>query len=149
MSLFEIDLHGYTVSEAIELFIENYNRRVGAGKLSSFSVVHGYGSTGSGGRIRTALLKILQANEGCLSFQRDERNHGRTIVHPEKRLPEGAGIISGEILAYCSEGKTESKILGKFRRYGDLNVRRTLQDLLKNRRMNMTLKGRHKVYTAI
>ncbi len=47
----EIDLHGYTVAEAIEIFVKFYNGRVATGDLSSLSVIHGYGSSGTGGRI--------------------------------------------------------------------------------------------------
>lgn len=143
-----IDLHGYRVVEAIRLFVESYNRQVGKGDLSAVRIIHGYGSTGEGGKIKTSLLKMLSANDGSLTFETDPVNPGATLVHPVKKLPEGAGIVAGEIIEFCFGGKTESKILGKFRQYGDLSVKTALRSLVKQGKLKTSLKGRHMIYTA-
>jgi len=99
-----LDLHGYTVAEAVDLFVNAYNERVSRGDLSRFSVIHGYGSGGTGGRIRTTLRKFLAAFDDSLSTETNPVNPGVTVVIPLKRLPEGAGILTSEILDYCSSG---------------------------------------------
>lgn len=144
-----LDLHGYTVSEAVDLFVSFYNGRVDSGDLSQIKVIHGYGSGGTGGKIRTALRKFLSSFKDELQTRTDPVNPGITIVVPLRRLPDGAGILSGEILLFCAGGKTESKILGKFRRFGDLRVKRTLQKLVSQGRMRVSRRGRHLVYTTV
>jgi len=145
----EIDLHGYQVVEAIDIFVKHYNERVKRGDLSPISVIHGYGSGGEGGRIRTALLKLLKTSEENLSFQQDAWNPGKTVIYPVKVLPSGAGIISSEIVDYCHLPRPESKILGKFRRFGDLNVKNTLRRLVKQGILRCERKGRLTVYSKI
>ncbi|MCK5133579.1 MAG: Smr/MutS family protein [Candidatus Sabulitectum sp.] len=144
----EIDLHGYQVVEAIDIFVKHYNAKVKKGDPGSITVIHGYGSTGEGGRIRTALRKLLETHDSYLSFQDDIWNPGKTVVRPNKALSEGAGIVSSEILEYCSSSssRSESKVLGKFRRYGDINVRNTLRRLVKQGALSTVRKGRHTIY---
>ena len=143
-----LDLHGYTVAEAVDLFVRTYNSRVGRGNLSRFRVVHGYGSGGTGGKIRTALRKFLSAFEGEVTVQNDPVNPGIMIVIPIKRLPEGAGILTGEILDFCSTGKSESKILGRFRGFGDLKVKKCLKRLQRKGVLQSTRKGKHIIYAT-
>ncbi len=145
----EIDLHGYQVVEAIDIFVGHYNGRVKRGDLSPITVIHGYGSSGAGGKIKTALRKLLETSEENLSFQEESWNQGKTIVFPKKVLLEGAGIISSEILEYCLVQRSESKILGKFRQFGDLNVKNTLRRLVKQGLISRSTKGRHAVYRRI
>jgi DNA-nicking Smr family endonuclease len=45
----ELDLHGFTVAEAIERFVEEYNTRVADYQYGCWKVIHGYGSSGKGG----------------------------------------------------------------------------------------------------
>ena len=144
----EIDLHGCQVTEAVDIFIRFYNRRVRGGDLSPISVIHGYGSTGEGGKIRTTLRKLLENYEQSLSFEQDEWNPGKTVVHPLTVLPSGAGIAASDILEYCASPRSESKVLGKFRRYGDLNVKNTLRRLVKQGKLGIVCKGRHTIYTV-
>lgn len=144
----EIDLHGYTVAEAVDLFVKTYNERVARGDLSRFSVIHGYGSGGTGGKIRTALRKLLEAFDDSLSIETNPVNPGVTVVLPLQKLPDGSGILSAELLDYCSSGRTESKVLGKFRSFGDLSVKRTLQKLVSRGKLKTSRKGSHTVYTA-
>lgn len=145
----EIDLHGYQVVEAVEIFVKHYNERVKRGDLSPISVVHGYGSSGAGGKIKTALRKLLENSSENLTFQQDAWNKGKTVIYPGKELPGGAGIISSEILEYCLLQRSESKILGKFRQFGDLKVKNILKRLVKQGLLVKSLKGRHAVYRRL
>ena len=144
----EVDLHGYQVVEAIDIFVKHYNAKVNRGDFSPISVIHGYGSTGEGGRIKTALRKLLENNQENLSFQHDVWNSGKTLVNPIKALPSGSGLVSSEILEYCSLPRTESKLLGKFRRFGDLDVKKTLRKLVVSGKLSIAKKGRHTIYKA-
>ncbi|PIE53288.1 hypothetical protein CSA37_02245 [Candidatus Fermentibacteria bacterium] len=143
-----LDLHGYTVAEAVEIFVSHYNSLAGRGYTSRFTVVHGYGSGGTGGKIRTALRKFLAAFPDEVRVTTDPVNPGVTFVIPVKRLPEGAGILTGEILEFCSSGKSESRILGKFRNYGDLNVKKALKRLVSLKKLSCSRKGRHVIYSS-
>lgn len=143
-----LDLHGYTVPEALDLFVTHYNSQVGRGDLSRFQVIHGWGSGGSGGRIRTALRKLLSFFQEELSLETDPVNPGITWIIPSSRLPEGAGFLYGEILDYCGTPRTEGKILGRYRRHGDLRVKNALRRLESAGKLARSRKGRHTVYAA-
>ena len=45
-SIDELDLHGFTVAEAVEQFVQDYNTRVDNNQFGCLKVIHGYGSTG-------------------------------------------------------------------------------------------------------
>ena len=84
-----LDLHGLTWAEAEASFIEFYNQKLRqAGKDAvGLGVVHGYGSTGTGGVLLTRLRGFLGRYESCSDFQTGEKvdgNPGHTIVVPLK-----------------------------------------------------------------
>ena len=89
----EIDLHGLTVTEALSRFAVHYNARLRAGDTGPIRVIHGYGSSGRGGDLRTALRDLLARHAGRLEFVPGEtyfNNPGVTVVypnHPPRRLP--------------------------------------------------------------
>ncbi len=144
-----LDLHGYTVSEALTMFVSHYNARIDSGDMSRFAVIHGYGSGGKGGKIRTALRKLLAAFTDEVITDTTPVNPGITIIIPVGKLPGGAGILTGEIYEFCNGGKTESKILGKFRQFGDLKVKNTLRQMVKNGRLTASKKGKHAFYSSL
>jgi hypothetical protein len=130
------------------VFVKHYNSKVKGNDLSPVSVIHGYGSSGEGGRIKTALGKLFAANEDCMTLYQSVRNPGETTVYPLKAFPEGAGIVSAGIIEYCRTPRTESKILGKYRQHGDLRVKKALKLLVKQKRLSTLQKGRHTLYSA-
>jgi hypothetical protein len=71
-----------------------------------------------------------------------------TWVLPSRRLPEGAGFLYGEILEYCTVPRTEGKILGRYRRYGDLRVKNALRQMESAGKLARSRRGRHTVYAA-
>jgi hypothetical protein len=76
----EIDVHGYTLVEALARIVLVYNRHVGPQK-KTLHVVHGYGSTGKGGVIRYALRAYLMAHAvGYEEGESIERNKGTTLI---------------------------------------------------------------------
>jgi len=85
----EIDLHGLTVAVALSRFTVQYNAGLRAGNTGSIHVIHGYGSSGRGGDLRTALRELLSRHAGRLEFVPGEtyfNNPGVTIVYPKHPL---------------------------------------------------------------
>ena len=90
MSGGEIDLHGLTVADALARFTDHYNGRLRAGDTGPLRVIHGYGSSGRGGDLRTALRELLSRHAGRLEFVPGEtyfNNPGVTVVYPKHPLP--------------------------------------------------------------
>ncbi len=149
----EIDLHGLLVAEAIDVFIEYYNDRLRGGDYGRILVIHGYGSSGEGGKIRTRLRSFLAGHEEYLAFENGEHlnggNLGSTFVFPRKPLPSPLDTLSKEILDYCRSPKTKSKIAGRFRIAGETKIQACLQSLEKKKLLAVTHKGGYKVYAAI
>ena len=149
-----LDLHGLTWAEAEASFIEFYNqtlRQAGKGVVG-LDVVHGYGSTGTGGVLCTRLRRLLGRREACLNFQIGEKadgNPGHTIVVPLKPLPSLRDQLSQDIWDFCDRPRSKSKIIGKFRRHGEMVVLSTIKTLEKQKRLNPSNQGAHKLYQAV
>lgn len=149
----EIDLHGYTKLEAIEELVKFYNARVKKGNLTPFEVIHGYGSNGVGGVLRTRIRGFLAGFEDCLEFDSGkdpfENNPGKTRIIPRKPLPDTLDLLGEEILDFCDTAKPINKITGKFHRIGETKVLAAVKNLEKQGRLKMTHKGALKVYLAV
>ena len=110
----QIDLHGRSVSEAMCAFVAFYNDCLRSGYRGLIEVVHGYGSSGSGGAILRELREYLAANSGRLEGApiRGESvgNLGVTIVYPKMILPQGfvARDVGGKRTSAHRRGKTRS-----------------------------------------
>jgi hypothetical protein len=82
------DYHGLPVEGALVQFVSDYYDALRSPPESQqFRVVHGYGSTGRGGRIKTILREMLtfEMDIGTLTFRASEeidRHPGYTIVTP-------------------------------------------------------------------
>jgi hypothetical protein len=147
----ELDLHGQTWSEALAAFVEFYNDAVQEG-AGSLDVVHGYGSTGEGGVLRTRLRAFLQRYEEHLEFRPGEAvdgNQGHTIVVPLQPLPSTEDALAEQVWAYCERAKGRSKIIGKFRRHGEPRVIEAIRALERQKRLRTVNKGRVKSYEAV
>ena len=150
----EIDLHGRTWAEAVEVFIDFYNNalRSPGGSGVRLTVVHGYGSSGVGGVLRTRFRAFLQRHEGRLEFTPGERadgNPGQTIVTPRKPLPVTEELLAEQVWEYCERPKTISKITGKFRRHGQPRVAEAVRLLEGQRRLRAEVRGKARVYQAV
>ncbi|HXK49253.1 MAG TPA: Smr/MutS family protein [Clostridiales bacterium] len=146
--MIEIDLHEMTVSEALEYFIDIYNSNKG----QSLKIIHGYGSTGVGGRIRSAVRNFIESNKNCFSRiefgEVVERNQGYTIVYYRSSLPEKDDILKDKIITYCTiSHKTKEKIIGNFRKFGTGAVNQAVKDLVSAGRIT-EIKGKVKKYKA-
>jgi hypothetical protein len=150
-----LDLHGLTWPEAQAAFVEFYNealRRSGANASGRLDVVHGYGSSGTGGVLRTRLRGFLERQQTFLEYQAGESwdgNPGHTLVVPVKPLPVLAEGLEEEVWAYCATPRTLSKISGKFRRHGDSEVARAIKVLERQQRLSSVSKGAVKLFQAV
>jgi hypothetical protein len=150
----KIDLHGLTWTEALPTFIEFYNdevQKMGRGG-GSLDVVHGYGSTGPGGVLRTRLRAFFQRHEDRLEFMPGESidgNPGHTLVTPMLSLPSTGDALEEQVWAYCELAKGRSKIIGKFRRQGEPAVIQAIKALESQKRLKVVHKGRVKSYEAM
>jgi len=144
--MIEIDLHEMTVTEALDYFIGTYNSNKG----QSLKIIHGYGSTGVGGRIRSAVRNFIELNKSC--FNRVEfgeileRNMGYTIVYYRSELPDQNDVLKEKIRDYCAMSpKTKEKIVGDFRKFGSGAVMQVLKELVSSGRL-IEIKGKVKKY---
>ena len=148
----ELDLHGLTVQQALETFVDSYNREVERAAPRAIRVVHGYGSSGDGGAIRDRLRKYLARYPGRVEWHAGEdlrgRNEGVTLVQPRKPLPTPLDEVCEAILDYCESPKPMRSITGKFRRYGEPQVRQLVLDLERDKRLEIVHKPTGKCYQA-
>jgi len=146
--MIDIDLHEMTVSEALDYFIGTYNSNKG----QSLKIIHGYGSSGVGGRIKSAVRNFIELNKSC--FNRVEfgeileRNQGYTIVCYKSELPDSSDILKDKIRDYCTiSSKTKEKIAGEFRRFGTGLVNQSVKELVSTGRLT-EIKGKVKKFKA-
>ena len=143
--MYELDLHGLTLKEAMDYFIKFYNDNL----HTEFIVIHGYGSTGEGGKIKDRLRAFLKRNNDKLTFYPGEEtglNQGTTLVKAIKPLPEMNDILAEKILEFCKNPKTKEKITGKFRSDGTENVVKCIKKLEKDKQLTIVQKGKFKCY---
>lgn len=127
-----------------------YNQHLQRGR-SCIDVVHGYGSSCTGGVIKRRLRALLAAHAGQLSFVRGEdldHNPGHTEVHPRNPLPTAADELATAIIDYCSNARTLEKIAGRFRRHGMPAVQAAVRTLTSSGRLRSAQRGAHKLFCS-
>ncbi len=148
-----VDFHGKTWPQSLAEFIDAYNRAASLpGSSGTLEIVHGYGSTGAGGVLRTRIRSFLSKYPQNLHFQPGEDvdgNAGHTLVTPIKRLPDTGGLLAEQVWEYCANPRSISKISGKFRRHGDPTVQQAIRILERQGRLRTVNNGRVKEYAAI
>jgi hypothetical protein len=144
----EIDLHGSTVAEAIERFVQHYNTRVDNNQCGCLKAIHGYGSSRVGGAIRIKLRAFLDQYLDKLRYEAgdDYGDPGWTWVYPKARLPDQRERMAAEILSFCAEGRTEEKILREFVQHGEVQVKQAVRSLAKQGKLKVVNKGAKTVY---
>ena len=145
----ELDLHEHTWDEALRVFVDFYNRHVQTGARAPLRVIHGYGSTGGDGRIRRKIRAFLGEAAASLDWKPGEDlegNPGVTIVYPRKVLPAPGDQLAREILVFCSIPRTESKIAGKFRKYGPREIKEGIRSLVRQGQLKQIIKASSETY---
>ena len=154
MDNLDLDVHGKTWAEALEDFVDAYNKAVqpGGHACRTLRVIHGYGSTGGPGVLRTLFRKYLEKQEARLEFTPGEKadgNPGYTIVKPVHSLPGADAALSELVWDYCEQPKTLNKIVGQFRRYGMPRVQSAVRSLEAQKRLRKASKAKNSLYQAV
>ena len=139
----DLDLHGYTVAEAVEQFVRHYNGRVDNNQYGCWRIIHGYGSTGQGGAIRVKLRAFLDEHLDKLRYEAgdDYGDPGWTWVYPKVGLPDQRERIAAAILSFCTSGRTEEKILREFAKLGEVQIKQVVRTLAKQGKLKTVNKG--------
>jgi predicted CopG family antitoxin len=145
----ELDLHGMRAAEALERFVEMHNSLLS----SQFVVIHGYGSSGTGGDIRAAIRSLLRSNPQCSDFVPGEEmdgNPGHTVVYPKRRLPSVSERLSDAIRRFCEEPATLSDVLKRFvRRSSEPEITRVVRQLEGSGRLRSFFKNGKKYFARV
>src|SRR5207249_3269794 len=115
--------------EALRVFVEFYNQHVRSGSHEPLRIVHGYGSSGQGGKIQRKIRAFLEGSAVSLDWKPGENlegNPGVTIVYPRKILLSREDQLATGIVAFCSIPRTESKIAGEFRNYAAREIKQAI-----------------------
>jgi Smr domain len=146
----ELDLHGFTVAEAIEQFVQLYNTRMDNNQFGCLKIIHGYGSSGEGGVIRIKLRSLLDQHLDKLRYEAGDNygDPGWTWVYPKVRLPDQRERSAAAILSFCSEGKTEEKILREFAKLGEVQVKQAVRSLAKQGKLKTVNRGEKVLYQS-
>ena len=150
--MIELDVHGLTVNEALKAFVEFYNRQAKRSAREPIRVVHGWGSSGQGGKIRLKLRELLAEAAPNLEWKPGEDvegNLGVTIVYPRRVIQPRESQLAAAILEFCSTPRTESKIAGEFREYQSRDIKETIRSLLRRGQMKQVVKGAHTAYIRL
>ena len=147
----QLDLHGLTAADAIERFVVEYNLRIKRAQFACWTVVHGYGSTGTGGVIRSKLRKFLDEHPDKLRYEPGDSygNPGWTWVHPKLRLPDRTERLALAVLAFCSASRVEEKILREFTGADGVQVKAIIRSLVKQGRLKSINQGSTTQYQAV
>jgi hypothetical protein len=146
----ELDLHGFTVAEAIEQFVQYYNTRVDNDRFGSLRIIHGYGSSGQGGAIRAKLRAFLDEHLDKMRYEAgdDYGDPGWTFVYPKVRLPDQRERMTTAILTFCADSKTEEKILREFAKLGEVQVKQTVRSLASQGKLRIVNNRKKILYQA-
>jgi len=144
----ELDLHGLTIDEAIRVFVERYNRHVQRNR-EPLRIIHGWGSSGEGGKIRRKIREFLTEATDNLDWKPGEDfegNLGVTIVYPHKALPPPETLLAEALLDFCTSPRTESKIAGRFRNHNAREIKQAIRALVRQGRLEEAPKAGHATY---
>lgn len=149
MKAAELDLHDHTAGEALQYFLDYYNRQVRRGTVEPITVIHGYGSSGRGGKIRQLLRTLLRQYPDQVGFSDSpDGNDGCTIVYPRLKLPTFAEYIAPQLCAYCAQPRPMTKILNEFSAYSARPVTAAVETLTRQKKLKVVWKGKVQCYQA-
>jgi hypothetical protein len=129
--MLELDLHGLTVDEALRHFVAHCTRY----PQEPVRIIHGYGSTEKGARIRKAIRAFLLTSAGRLEWKAGEdveANPGVTIVYPGGISDAHTDWSAAALLEFCSVPRTESKIARELRNLKPREVKQLIRTLVRS-----------------
>jgi hypothetical protein len=134
----------------MEQFVDFYNSCVRSGYRGCIEVIHGYGSSGVGGKIQQELRRYLARNSERLEIYvpGDLGNPGITRVYPKRLLPASRNRSSGQnpgqnsdqamrareaILNFCETPKSKERVFSKLTgRFGDRVLRDEMSRMIRD-----------------
>ncbi len=140
-------MHGLSVTESLATLVAKYNALVPSAH-KELLLVHGYGSSGKGGVLKSQIRNFLQEAGVRFCTEQDgfSCNRGQTLVLlGASALSAGQGL-EGKMLEFCSPAKTKEKIFSKFHKSGVKVVQEAFSALVKKSLLKESWKGKHKVY---
>lgn len=148
MNKYDIAHNKETVYEAMVKFVSIFNAQAKKNYMKPFSIVHGYGSSGEGGRIKKALYDYLNLHKPACRISAE--NQGTSIIMPRKQLPDYISIIDEYILEICTAPKPLNKIIGlvfkKYRSFTETSIQKRLNLLIKQGKLRVVIKGNYRCY---
>jgi hypothetical protein len=145
----ELDLHGLSIGDALKTFADFYNRSLKSSSQEPIRIVHGYGSSGEGGRIRLKLREFLANAASSLDWRPGEDaegNLGVTIVYPRKALLAREEQLEAGILEFCTGPRGESRIAGEFTEFDPREIKQAIRRLVRQGSLTEILKSGRTVY---
>lgn len=151
VALHTVDLHGFTVDDAIREFVRRCNTLFKGGYRGDIVVVHGYGSSGQGGAIKERLKGFLSRHADFFDAPAwNTGNPGATMLRQLKLLPAAkAGGMHQQILDFLVSAKTEPKILARFHSRPMKEIRAILQELRRDGLIAETQRNGQKAWLAM
>ena len=142
----ELDLHGATVTEALEHLETQWRAEVEAPSPRQIRVIHGYGSSGRGGDIKKAVREHVARHRDVLRMvagEDKEGNPGVTLISVVVRHDAVQGLAKA-IERFCAKaGRTMAAVEKRFgARHGLANVREAVAVLRREHRLTRERRGR-------
>jgi hypothetical protein len=78
----------------------------------------------------------------------DYGDPGWTLVYPKVRLPDQRERMAAAILSFCSEPRTEEKILREFATHGEVQVKQAVHSLTRQGKLKIVKKEAKVLYQA-
>ena len=103
---------------------------------TKIKIIHGYGSNGEGGKIKKCIRNYLKDNKEyflTITGEEIDLNQGYTIITIKKSLQDMDSMLENEIIRFCELAKSNEKIVGKLRKYGEKNEYELLVDRISTR----------------
>ena len=149
----EVDLHGHTWAEALDAFERECRSALSrSGSGAEIRVIHGYGSTGSGGVLRDRMRAFCRRFPHSFSVSRGEdldANPGISVVKVLGSFPDATERLANDMLEYRRRPRTKGEIDGRFRRHGTPQVNAAIGLLRRGGRLLRTRNSRGRtVYAA-
>lgn len=149
----DIDLHGLTVEEAIKKFMAHCKTTFQSGRRDSITLIHGYGSTGVGGRIKVRLRALIEHHHALIESRfNDAANPGATdirLLGPPPSTSLKASAQEERACSFCTTPKEERKILNKFCRVSAEEIKSLLRGLQARGRLAAVKHSGQKAWQSI
>jgi hypothetical protein len=136
---FEIDLHNLSVADSMDHLMKYINEIYRKDSIVLLDIIHGYGSKGTGGKIKKKVLEYVSISNS-LEMYETSQNPGKTTVKVLKRIDIFTNPKALLIYNFIKENpRGEKKIINKFRSFKDREVKSILKSLINQKIIDSSL----------